>query len=220
MPLRTVQSAEGGFNVKSPAFQFYPTDWLGSQRVQMLTLEEEGAYIRLLSSCWQHGSIPADPTLAARIVGKGCSTTVARVVQAMFEPSKEEGRLVHDRLELERIKQVCWREKSSAGGKKSAELRENSRVVEPPFNGAASRVVQHSPLLSSSPSSLSKGGGDSPHLNGSLGTSERITLEKSLVRLESRLLEIKEADLPGFREERKNLKAERTRILGVLDLKA
>ncbi len=120
--------------MKSPAFQFYATDWLGSQRVQMLTLEEEGAYIRLLCSCWQHGSIPSDPDLAARIIGKGGSTTLARVVQAMFQPGHEEGRLIHDRLEAEREKQAAWREKSAAGGRKSGKMRQGwlkggSRVV-------------------------------------------------------------------------------------------
>lgn len=120
--------------MKSPAFQFYPTDWIGSQRVQMMTLEEEGAYIRLLASCWQHGSIPSDPVMAARIIGKGASTTLATTVLTMFLPSSEEGRMVHDRLEEERSKQREWREKSSAGGKKSAALRAKSkggsRVVE------------------------------------------------------------------------------------------
>lgn len=113
--------------MKSPAFQFYPTDYLGSQRVQMMTLEEEGAYCRLLWSCWQHGSIPADPELAARLVGKGCSTTVARMVLPMFEIACGEGRLTHDRLERERVKQADWREKSAAGGKKSAEMRQKSK---------------------------------------------------------------------------------------------
>ena len=47
--------------MKSPAFQFYPSDYTSSQRVRLLTLEEEGAYINLLCSCWLHGSIPADP---------------------------------------------------------------------------------------------------------------------------------------------------------------
>lgn len=111
--------------MKSPSFQFYPSDWLGSQRVQMLTLEEEGAYIRLLASCWQHGSIPADPEMAAKIIGKGGSTTLATTVLTMFQPAKEQGRMTHDRLELEREKQAAWRAKSSAGGKKSAEMRSN-----------------------------------------------------------------------------------------------
>lgn len=118
--------------MKSPAFQFYPTDYIGSQRVRLMSLEEEGAYINLLCSCWQHGSIPADPQLAARIIGKGCSTTVATTVLTMFEPSTEQGRMIHERLEKERGKQDAWRNKSAAGGRKSAEMRKGgSRVVEP-----------------------------------------------------------------------------------------
>jgi uncharacterized protein YdaU (DUF1376 family) len=140
----------------SPAFQFYPSDWLSSQRVQMMTLEEEGAYIRLIASCWQHGSIPADPERCARLLGKGGSTTLATVVQAMFQPDpNDRTKLVHDRLLQEREKQKTWREKSAAGGKKSAEKRAEkaknapvspsvvkggSRVVEPPYqpNGNSS----------------------------------------------------------------------------------
>ena len=120
--------------MKSPAFQWYPTDYLGSQRVQMMTLEEEGAYCRLLWSCWQHGSIPSEPELAARLVGKGCSTTVARTVLLMFTPSEDPTRLLHDRLELERRKQASWRAKSAAGGRKSSEVRKGgSTTLQPPY---------------------------------------------------------------------------------------
>ena len=88
-----------------------------------MTLEEEGAYIRLIGYCWQYGSIPANPEEVSRLIGKGASTTVATTVLTMFQPSHEVGRLIHDRLEEERIKQELWREKSIAGGKKSAEIR-------------------------------------------------------------------------------------------------
>ena len=126
---------------KSPAFQFYPSDWLGSQRVSLMTLEEEGAYIRLLAYCWQHGSVPADPEAVARLIGKGASTTLASRVLTMFQPPFQPPLvaplsggtvLVHERLEEERSKQLKWKEKSSEGGRKSAELRK-SRVVEPPL---------------------------------------------------------------------------------------
>jgi uncharacterized protein YdaU (DUF1376 family) len=117
--------------MKSPAFQFYPSEYTSSQRVRLMTLEEEGAYINLLCSCWLHGSIPADPQIAARLIGKGASTTLATKVLEMFTPSGDSGRLVHERLERERIKQADWREKSASGGKKSAEMRKGgSRVVE------------------------------------------------------------------------------------------
>jgi len=139
--------------VKSPAFQFYPTDYIASQRVQMLTLEEEGAYIRLLCYCWQHGCIPSDPEQLARLIGKGASTTLATVVAAMFQPSSDGTRLVHTRLEEERAKQAEWRAKSAEGGRKSAETRKGgtkggSTVVQPPNQPNANTP---SPSPSSSP---------------------------------------------------------------------
>ena len=183
--------------MKSPAFQFYPTDWLGSQRVQMLTLEEEGAYIRLVASCWQHGSIPADTEQCARIIGKGCSTTVARVVQAMFQPSHEAGRLVHDRLESERIKQADWREKSSLGGKKSAQMRAILRVVEPPFkrdaaNHLATLPLPSSLLLSPSPSSVSNGEGEV----ASLARAQKPSIEA--IKLQAAKIGLAEAEAEKF----------------------
>ena len=125
---------------KRPAFQFYPGDWLGSQRVSLLTLEEEGAYLRLLASCWQHGSIPSDPGMIARLIGKGASTTLATTLATMFQPhSFNPALLVHDRLERERDKQDAWAEKSREGGRKSAEKRQNlkggSTTVQPPLEG-------------------------------------------------------------------------------------
>jgi len=125
---------------KRPAFQFYPGDWLGSQRVSLLTLEEEGAYLRLLASCWQHGSIPSDPEKIARLIGKGASTTLATTLATMFQPHPcESASLVHDRLERERDKQDAWAEKSREGGRKSAEKRQSlkggSTTVQPPLVG-------------------------------------------------------------------------------------
>lgn len=144
-------------SMKSPAFQFYPADYTSSQRVRLLTLEEEGAYINLLCSCWLHGSIPADPAMAARLVGKGCSATLATTVLTMFTPSSQAGRLVHERLERERLKQSDWREKSASGGRKSAELRKGaSTTVQPPLaNGINQKATLQSSVSSLQSSSTS-----------------------------------------------------------------
>lgn len=89
----------------------------------MMTLEEEGAYIRLLAFCWEHGTIPSDPEACARLIGKGASTTLATKVQAMFNRSVDGSTMRHLRLDEERRKQALWSEKSAAGGRKSAEIR-------------------------------------------------------------------------------------------------
>ena len=145
--------------IKRPAFQFYPADYLGSQRVALMSLEEEGAYIRLLCYCWQHGSIPSNPDQIARLIGKGASITLATIVATMFQPHPENGSmLVHERLQQEIVKQNEWARKSAEGGKKSAEMRKNlkggsttlARVVEDCLpNG----INQKATLQSSSTSS-------------------------------------------------------------------
>ena len=126
---------------KVPAFQFYAADYLADEHVQLMSLEEEGAYIRALAFCWREGSIPADPEALSRLL-KGGSTTVVRVVQARFKQHPElPDRLVHPRLEAERQKQEKWRTKSAEGGRLSAKKREQkskSRVVEPKVNSSSS----------------------------------------------------------------------------------
>jgi uncharacterized protein YdaU (DUF1376 family) len=96
----------------------------------MLSLEEEGAYIRLLCYCWLHGSIPADELQAIKLLGKGGSNVDISTVLAMFHPVHNSPlRLTHERLEAERLKQDAWRAKSAAGGRKSGLLRATQPVA-------------------------------------------------------------------------------------------
>lgn len=115
---------------RSPAFQFYPQDYLASAKVAEMSLEEEGAYIRLICYCWTAGSIPADPERCARLIGKGCSISVATAVQRAFNESPTDPqRLVHERVEKEREKQFLHRQNASKAGQKSAALRLQKHVT-------------------------------------------------------------------------------------------
>lgn len=142
--------------VKSPAFQFYPADYLADEKVQLMTLEEEGAYLRSLAFCWREGSIPSDPQTLSRLIGKGCSVEIARVVQGCFNhPSKDASRMMHPRLECEREKQKQWIRKSSEGGKVSAEKRQKraKESIRSEMKGGSSGVVEPKVNSSSSISS-------------------------------------------------------------------
>jgi len=140
---------------KSPAFQFYPNDWLSSPTTQIMTAEQEGAYIRLLCFCWQDEDISLkddDEYLAALArISKGG----IRVVKAAFNqhPTKQ-GYLTHNRLQKEHEVQLEWRRKSSEGGKKSAESKRNfkggSRVVQPNVNQTSTKFNSSSSSSSSS----------------------------------------------------------------------
>lgn len=110
---------------KIPAFQFYPADWLSSQRVALLTLEEEGAYIRLLCYCWKNGELPNDMEQLAKLIGKGGSVLLATKVATMFQA--DGCRLLHDRLDALRGEREQWLEKSRRGGLASAAKRAKQR---------------------------------------------------------------------------------------------
>lgn len=127
---------------KAPAFQFYPKDYLSDENVSALSLAEEGLYWRAICYCWLHGTIPADPEKLARILGKGCTIEQVTCVQALFNfaPDNAE-RMVHKRLEKERVHQADNRAKRAKAGKASAKSRAYSR--EHMLNKCSSDVQQN-----------------------------------------------------------------------------
>lgn len=100
---------------KSPAFSFYAKDF--TTGTATMSLQEVGAYIRLLSHQWDAGSIPADPGERARVLG--CAKAQER------ELWKKVGKkfvlrgdvYLNERLEGERRKQVERRQRLSDNGK-------------------------------------------------------------------------------------------------------
>lgn len=123
---------------KSPSFRLYPADWLADENTCAMTAAQEGHYIRAICFCWRQGSIPKDPIRFAAMLGKGCTEEDARVVQGLFKQmASNPQRMIHQRLQLEKQKQLDWVEKCSKGGKKSGETRRYQskgtlRVVELP----------------------------------------------------------------------------------------
>lgn len=122
---------------KSPAFQFYPDDFLGSPKVGTMTVEEIGVYTLLLCMDWNDTGFAYDEEDLAR----WCRCTVTQFRRAWKRVSRcfeeRDGRLYNPRLDAERAKQQEWREKSAKGGRASAEAKAKgggkggSRVVAP-----------------------------------------------------------------------------------------
>lgn len=115
--------------MKSPAFQFYPNDFLGGV-VAAYTLEEVGLYSLLLAFDWNLNGLPTDAEKLAKMtrVSSRKFHTLWKTVGENF--TERDGRYFNARLQLEREKQAEWRDKSAKGGKASAAKR-GSRVVEP-----------------------------------------------------------------------------------------
>jgi uncharacterized protein YdaU (DUF1376 family) len=164
----------------SPAFQFYPGDYLGSMRVQLLSVEQEGAYLRLLCYCWLHGSIPNNTSACKSLIGKPCfnggstngaSDSDMQMVMSLF--TRKGKVLTHDRLDAERLKQAAWREKSIAGGKKSAAQRVAPEHTDEGCLPNGSN--QRSTLQSSSSSSLGEVSPNNPSTRFLPPTPEAVT---------------------------------------------
>src|SRR3990172_6751069 len=63
-------------------FPFYPGDWLSSATVQSLSLEEQGAFIRLLAYMWKTSdcTLPLETSTLCRMVTSLDTTLVTRLV--------------------------------------------------------------------------------------------------------------------------------------------
>jgi len=111
---------------KRPAFQWYPKDYLTDENVVMMTLEEEGAYRRLIDYCWLHQTLPNDVERLAPLC-KVDGTRMAVLWQAIRPCFREQNgnpkRLIHPRLEKERQKQDEHRKQKSEAGKAGAKAR-------------------------------------------------------------------------------------------------
>lgn len=96
---------------KSPAFQWYPRDYMSDAIVQSMTLEQEGAYRRLLDHCWLENGLPLTPDKLWRLAKAPSRERFEKhiwpAVGCKFQPRK--GKLHHKRLDRERTKQAKTR---------------------------------------------------------------------------------------------------------------
>lgn len=115
---------------KRPAFQFYPADWLSDMRVRMLPWASRGILIELLCYCWREEWIPADSSAIAQLCGCHDLAIVEPCLQ-LFQPHPDDpSKLVHKRLQAERLKQDQHREERSVSGRRGANSRWGREIKE------------------------------------------------------------------------------------------
>ena len=110
---------------RPPAFPLYAGDFLSDANQMAMTLAEAGAYIRLMCVCWKEGSIPDNPKTLWKLAQAQSLRAFERVwpnVRVCFE-ERDDGCLVHPRIEQERRKKDAYRQKMSESGKKGAAKR-------------------------------------------------------------------------------------------------
>jgi uncharacterized protein YdaU (DUF1376 family) len=105
---------------KAPAFQFYAQDILADFNVLAMTLEEFGAYVKLLALCWnEHGIPAADPDRIARALAitREHFDQLSPAISPCFYLDGS-GRWQHKRLDEERRKQRKYRRAMQLNGLK------------------------------------------------------------------------------------------------------
>lgn len=140
MPSTPIESHEKPLSSKkekSPAFQFYPKDFLTDSKVICMTSEQRGYYITLLCIDWlEDGFYPED---ILKLAGydwhhadgtlRDDSEEVRRVLEGCFVLHRSNpAKVTNPRLQKERERQSEWREKCARGGRKSGKVRKASVI--------------------------------------------------------------------------------------------
>lgn len=110
---------------KSPAFQFYPSDYLADKNTAVMNTEQVGAYHLLMMYCWKEGSLPDDMeelAILSRMETSKFEEAWEKRIQRCFIQN-EDGNWIHPRLEKERDKQKNYKDQKKEAGKKGAKKR-------------------------------------------------------------------------------------------------
>jgi uncharacterized protein YdaU (DUF1376 family) len=146
---------------KSPAFQFYPNDFLADANVIVMSMQERGVYITLLCVCWQQGSLPSNVEALSRLCGMPIAAfrRLWPAVEKCFRTTGE--KMVNPRLDRERKKQREYRRRQSDNGKLGGRPRKppESQTKAVGFPG----LSQVEPKKSSSIFNLRSSSSDSSH---------------------------------------------------------
>ena len=142
-----------GKSTKSPAFQFYPSDFIGSSKVQRMPLAERGAYITLLSFAWLDHGLPTDMGELGRMVGltRAAFTKMwnSQLHKCFVERS---GKFVNLRQEDIRKAQAEYRKRQRDNAAKGWQSRGTAVASERHMPDACSPSPSPTPSLSPTPS--------------------------------------------------------------------
>lgn len=137
----------------SPAFQFYPQDFLVG--TADLTSEEVGGYIRLLCYQWAKGSLPNDDKKLMQLSGISDGLSLGNV-SVKFRLCPDNLRR-NDRLEAVRLEQEEYRRKQAENGQKGGnpnfKVGKKNPYYKPKDNPPDN--PEHNPKINPSPSSSS-----------------------------------------------------------------
>ena len=146
---------------QSPAFQFYPADFLADHNVVMMSAEARGVYISLLCHCWINGSVPNEPEQLQRLGGWSphiCRQNLAGQwdkiwlsIQPCFVTGSANNRqLINPRIERERDKQATFRAMKKIAGQAGGKQKASNRLAQGVAKASSSSSSSSSSSISDS----------------------------------------------------------------------
>lgn len=137
----------------SPAFQFYPKDYLGDKNTIPMNTVEHGAYCLLWMHCWQEDGLTDDiQELAdmAKLSIEDFTPIWERRIKKCFIWDDKKKLFFHPRLLKEIKKQKSWKKENSERGRKAALSRWH-----PTVSDDASAMHTHADAMQADASSSS-----------------------------------------------------------------
>jgi uncharacterized protein YdaU (DUF1376 family) len=130
---------------KLPYFPFYYLDWLSSSSVSMMTHEEKGLFIDMLSRCYNDDGLPDDNNKLQRLFN--CTDDLLWTVKEMFY--SVDGLLKNEKLDSIIKDQSIMVKGKSKAGKASAKARADKKLqsatpVQHVLNPVATEVQRNS----------------------------------------------------------------------------
>lgn len=108
---------------KAPAFQFYVSDYLTSERTRAMTNDARGVYVDMLAFSWKEIGLPAKLPVLARVIGQPESTLRKLWPQIRGAWKKQGNRIYNQRQEEQREEAHAHFVAQSGRGKKGAAAR-------------------------------------------------------------------------------------------------
>lgn len=125
--------------MKSPAFQFYPKDFLSDGKTMMMPNDVLGIYVRLLCFDWVDDGLPDNTDLWRRLVafeeptddigyGRTWEEVVFWVEHMFVKHPNKAHHVTNPRLQTEREGQAERREKRAEAGRESGRIRKSQTI--------------------------------------------------------------------------------------------
>ena len=169
---------------KSPAFSFYPNDWL--EGTMLMTPLKRAAYIDLMAIQWTKGGFSKDDAcMAVRGVSQDDIMAVIGEKFTEIEPNW----FVNSRLESEREKQAKRSAKASENGKKGGRPKSESKADEK-LNQSQKKAI----------------GKAKPKLGKKLSVLDSVSVSDSVLNSKSVFTSPTPSEVSGFIEEHKKMK--------------